>query len=130
MERSELMSLAYEASDELNQTEMVRAYESASKALDAEHLQPLIEAFNQAKSRFEDASKYGKHHPDFKQASAVLMIAKSALYQTPEYKAFQTAQATLNLYLGEVSRKLTQMLASTLVSSDKNICQKGSHHGQ
>jgi len=130
MERSELMALAYEASDELNKTEMVRAYESASKALEAEHLQPLIAAFNQAKNRFEAVAKYGKLHPDFKQASSGLMVAKTALFQTPEYSAFQSAQAALNRYLGEVSRNITQMLASTLVSSDKNTCQKGSHHGQ
>ena len=128
MDRTELIDLTYEAMDELKTQPMYLNYLEAKKRIDKPELSPLFDAFNQAKLQFERVSKYGKYHPDYKQTSLNLMQAKSALYSTDDYKCYQEANQTLNLYLRDISFKITQMLSACLVTSNKiSSCHTKGH---
>ncbi|PKK99905.1 MAG: hypothetical protein CVV56_08890 [Tenericutes bacterium HGW-Tenericutes-1] len=128
MDRTQLIDLTYEAVDEIKNLDIYKDYLNAKKAIDKIELSPLFEAFNQAKQQFDSVSKYGKYHPDYKQATLKLMEAKTALYSTKDYIAYQKANETLNLYLRNISFKITQMLSECLVTSDKKAsCHTKGH---
>lgn len=128
MDRTQLIDLTYEAVDEIKQQDMYINYIAAKKEIDKIELRPLFDAFNQAKSQFDEVSKYGKFHPDYKQATFKLMETKTALYSTKEYIAYQKANETLNLYLRDISFKITQMLSECLVTSNnKASCHTKGH---
>jgi cell fate (sporulation/competence/biofilm development) regulator YlbF (YheA/YmcA/DUF963 family) len=125
MERMDLMTLAYEVSDEIKQSELYSAYILSIKSLEKDSIQPLITAFNIAKNRYNDIMKYGKHHPNFKESSEQLMKAKTALYQTQEYKSYYQAYENLNRILQDATRKITNLLDDCIVSNEQIACQKG-----
>jgi len=128
MDRTELMNLTYEAIDEIKSQAMYSNYLVAKKGIEKPELNPLIEAFIQAKQHFEKVAQYGKFHPDYKQATQVLMQTKTALYQTDEYRAYQQATETINIYLRDISFKMNEMLSTCLVASkEKAACHTKGH---
>ena len=128
MDRTQLIDLTYEAVDEIKNQDMYNSYIAAKKEIDKIDLRPLFDAFIEAKNYFDEVSKYGKFHPDYKQATLKLMEAKTALYSTKEYIAYQKANETLNLYLRDISFKITQMLSECLVTSNnKASCHTKGH---
>jgi len=130
MDFSELTMLAFEASDELKQSQHYLAYLAGLAGLKDESIQPLLTAFDLSKHRYDEIMKIGKHHPDFKVATQALMQAKTNLYQTPQYIAYLSAYEAINGYLGDISIRLNRMLDSCLVSGGiKKACQKGHTHG-
>ncbi len=131
MDFSELSMLAFEASDELKQSQMYQDYLQSLSGLNDESIKPLIKAFEAAKYQYDQIMIIGKHHPDFKSSSARLVQAKTSLYQTHQYKAYLSAYETLNHYLGDVSDQINRTLESCLVGNGtKKACQKGNNHGQ
>ncbi|MCK7488187.1 MAG: hypothetical protein MZU97_23925 [Bacillus subtilis] len=74
-----------------------------------------------AKLRFEEVAKYGKFHPDYPEASKRLQLAKTALYETPEYHAYIQAKTAIDQLLQAFSDDLNKIL-EPLVFGPSHSC--------
>lgn len=119
MDRIQLIDLAYETVEEIKKSELYQSFLSASNEYKSADILPLIEKYNDTLIKFDDISLYGKYHPGYEQAKANYTDAKTLLFQTQAYRNYQDALLKLNLYLHDISRKITNIINECLVSSNQ-----------
>lgn len=111
MSYNEIVQTAWEAVDEIKQSPSYRDFTKAQNSLATRaDLILLVEAFRLAKERYEEVAKYGKFHPDLPEASKRLQLAKTTLYQTPEYQSYIQAKTAIDQELQAFSDALNKIL--------------------
>lgn len=106
--------------DMIENSELRIKYNESKKMLESES--ELISEFNNVKAKYEDVTKYGKHHPDFKDVSKELIDIKTALYNNDKVKSYKDIEKKLLSLSKEISSKFSDLVET----SNKNCstCKK------
>ncbi len=84
-----------------------------------EKIQKLILDFEQAKSNFEEAQRFGKYHPDYATYRRELAQAKKSLDQEPLVQKYKQSHKSVQALLNQLSIRLgTAISKHIIVPSD------------
>jgi len=119
LDRMELIDLTYEVIDEIKQSDLYQAFIIASREYNRFELLPLKENYRLSKLKFEETSVYGKYHPDYTKSRLAYTEAKTILFQTQAYQAYQDALMKLNFKLRDISYAITNIIQACLISSNE-----------
>ena len=107
-----VINAVYDLVDEIkDKKEYVRLLE-LKKLMDTDTvIIKLINEFNDAKIKYNEVSKYGKHHPDLKEVRLVLASAKEALFTNKIINEYKQLEKEIQKILDNVSRKIAQSVS-------------------
>ena len=105
-----LITLTDQTIEEWMHSESFQAVKAAQEKLNDETVKSLLESFRLAQENYQDAKKYGKHHPDLGRYSKAFQEAKVALYTHPLMVDYQMASQHFQQQLDA----FTQALAHTI----------------
>jgi cell fate (sporulation/competence/biofilm development) regulator YlbF (YheA/YmcA/DUF963 family) len=71
----------------------------------------LLERFNICKTKFEDVSKYGKHHPDLKKVQLELASLKTDVFTNEVIAEYKKLEKQIQKMLDDVSRKIAKSVS-------------------
>ncbi len=71
----------------------------------------LINDFNKCKVKFEEVSKYGKHHPDLKKVQLELASIKTEVFTNEIIVEYKKLEKEIQKILDDVSRKIAQSVS-------------------
>ncbi len=71
----------------------------------------LIVDFNKMKIKYDEVSKYGKHHPDLKEVRIKLAKSKEALFTNEVIKEYKALEKEMQSILDNVSRKIAKSVS-------------------
>ncbi|KFZ26105.1 MAG: hypothetical protein KQ78_01670 [Candidatus Izimaplasma bacterium HR2] len=71
----------------------------------------LINDFNKCKVKFEEVSKYGKHHPDLKKVQLELASIKTKVFTNEIIVEYKKLEKEIQKILDDVSRKIAQSVS-------------------
>lgn len=71
----------------------------------------FLEEFNKYKLKFEEVSKYGKHHPDLKKVQLELAEIKTKVFTNEIISEYKTLEKELQKILDDVSRQIAQSVS-------------------
>lgn len=71
----------------------------------------LITDFNKCKVKFEEVSKYGKHHPDLKKVQLELASIKTKVFTNEIIGEYKKLEKEIQKILDDVSRKIAQSVS-------------------
>lgn len=71
----------------------------------------LINDFNKSKIKFEEVSKYGKHHPDLKKVQLELASIKTDVFTNEIIAEYKKLERNMQKILDDISRKIAQSVS-------------------
>ncbi len=70
-----------------------------------------VQAFNKAKTKYYEAAKYGKYHPDLKITKQELAKTKEALFINEIVKEYKQLEKEVQTSLNTISKKIAQSVS-------------------
>lgn len=112
---SELLQKTYDLVDEIKSTDSYkRMVELAFIIRENKDIITLIDAFKKQKEKYEEASKYGKYHPDLKEIQINLKQTKENLYNNDIIKEYKDCEKQIQSILNNVSKEIAQAVSSKI----------------
>ncbi len=71
----------------------------------------LINDFNKCKLKFEEVSKYGKHHPDLKKVQLELASIKTKVFTNEIIAEYKKLEKEIQKILDDISRQIAQSVS-------------------
>ncbi len=102
-----LLDAVYNLVDEIKEKkEYIRLLE-LKKILNTDtEIIELINAFNKDKIKYDEVSKYGKHHPDLKEVRLALTKSKEELFTNTYISEYKQLEKEIQKLLDVISRKI------------------------
>lgn len=112
---TDLMNKTYDLVDEIKSSEIYKRLIELHKIINKdEDIIKLIEHFKKQKVKLEEASKYGKYHPDLKQIQLNLKEAKENLYNNDIIKEYKQCEKEIQKILNNISKELAKAVSSKI----------------
>lgn len=112
---SELLQKTYELIDEIKSLKQYKRLKELSLIINQnQEIRTMIETFNKYKLKYEEASKYGSHHPDLKQIQINLKDAKEILYNNDIIKEYKDCEKQIQSILNNVSKEIAQTVSNKI----------------
>jgi cell fate (sporulation/competence/biofilm development) regulator YlbF (YheA/YmcA/DUF963 family) len=112
LERVELLEEAELIARMVIQSEEAEQYRESLKILNSDQdAQNLIKRFIHIKERYEEVSRFGKYHPDYKEVNMETRYLKREVDLHPSIHAFKKAEKQLQELLDEISVLLGQSVS-------------------
>ncbi|MFH5881001.1 YlbF family regulator [Liberiplasma polymorphum] len=92
----------------------------------SEELHALIYAFQEAKTKYEEAKQYGKYHPDLKRYTTNYQQAKQILFTHETIKAYKEAEKAFQAMLDDIAKDIASAVSTQVKYEHK---YKFSHKG-
>lgn len=130
MDTTDILSKAWEVTDEIKMTPEYREFREAEKAImTVPECQLLVASFERANLAFSSTYVYGKSHPDFAKTKEALVNARAILFQRPEYIHYLETKQRLDNLLKTVTDAINGLI-SPLDLNRTHTCKKGTPHGK
>jgi cell fate (sporulation/competence/biofilm development) regulator YlbF (YheA/YmcA/DUF963 family) len=111
METNEILTKAYELADVIVHSDLYKSYKKYQQILkENEDVNQLLIIFHKEKERFEEASKYGKYHPDYEKIKNEYQLAKVNLMNNENFKMFKQLERQLETVVFEVEKQLRTLV--------------------
>ncbi len=111
----EVLTLAYELVDEIKSSDTYLAFKRVDRLVrESTEVQELSKTFKEAEEKYNDAKKYGKHHPDLKKRQKAFREAKKSLYEHPLVKKHKETERALQTMLDEIGDTLAKSVSTRL----------------
>jgi len=102
-----VINAVYELVDEIKDLKEYKRLLELRKLTDTDPLViKLINEFNNIKIKYDEVSKYGKHHPDLKEVQLALAKTKEQLFTNKVISEYKKLEKEVQKVLDEVSRKI------------------------
>ncbi len=110
-----LIEKTYDLLDEIKSTPAYQGLLTLNKQINAdEHVKQLITLFKTSEAKYNDAKRYGKHHPDLKQYKAEFQKASYELFRHPLVKQYKVYERELNTLLETIASELAAIVSPRL----------------
>ena len=107
-----VLNLVYDLVDEIkSKDEYIRLLELKQILDNDPIISNLIIEFNKTKIKFEEVSKYGKHHPDLKQVQIELALIKTKVFTNEVISEYKKLEKEIQKILDDVSRQIAQSVS-------------------
>jgi len=104
-----VLNLVYDLVDEIKSKEdYIKLLELKKKMKSDPYIVNLLKKFKETKIKFEEVSKYGKHHPDLKKVQLELAEIKTEVYTNEIIKEYKILEKEIQKILDDISRQLAQ----------------------
>ncbi|MDD3122844.1 MAG: YlbF family regulator [Candidatus Izemoplasmatales bacterium] len=124
MNEFEMILKTYEALDEIKESKEFKEVQNALNILLENSLsKALVDNFVLLKQKYEDVTKYGKHHPDFQKTTDTFIQAKTNLYQNLLYIDYSSKLKAFNESIQFFNDGLNEILKNSVINATKS-CQK------
>ncbi len=121
----ETIEKTYALIDEILETKTFIAFKEAKKALDdCSKATGVIETFNAAKTKYEDAKQYGKYHPDLKRYQRELQVAKTELFNHPRIQEYKRCERAFSEMLDDIALRLAAAISPRIAVDTANTFKK------
>lgn len=105
LERIELLDQTDELSKMILQSDIAEQYRECLKKLKGNEMtQRKIREFSRAKELYEEVQRFGKYHPNYKEAMSKIRIVKRELDLDEHVANFKKAENDLQALLDEISK--------------------------
>jgi len=105
--KEKVLQRVYDLVDEIkSKKEYIRLKELKGILDSDESLSKLVLEFNKAKDKYNEVSKYGKHHPDLEKVQNSLSQSKNALFTNEIISEYKVLEKEIQKLLDEISRKI------------------------
>lgn len=109
------MNKTYDLVDEIKSTKSYKRLIELNEIMKTDKsIIELIEVFNKTKLKFEEASKYGKYHPDLKETQLKLKVAKENLYKNDIIVEYKQCEKDIQIILNNISKELATTISSKI----------------
>ena len=110
---SELLKIADLVILEIQQMPEYKRWIDTNRLIELDKdIQSLMSAFNQSKSRYEEAKKYGEYHPNLKQYRSQYQKAKTALFSHPTVIEHKNAEKAVQSVLLTLSKNIATSVST------------------
>lgn len=123
METYEIINQTLDCIDNMKKNSAYLSLKEKAEAVN-DNCKELIETFTEAKTKYYEVMKYGKHHPDYQEAVQKLTNAKTMLYQNQFYQAYLNELTSFNQELSIFNEALNEVMSACLMDQNKH-CVKG-----
>ncbi len=111
----ETVEKVYRLVDEIKGTDAYKTMLQKHREIEAdEHVQALIASFKKAEANYNEAQKYGKHHPNLKHRKQAFSEAKAELYNHPLVKAYKQAEKSLQERLDAIGTHIAASVSKRI----------------
>lgn len=118
--KENVLNAVYALVDEIkNKTEYVRLLELKKIIAEDAKIIDLITIFNKTNKEFDEAAKYGTHHPDLLKIKTNLTNAKVALYTNEIVSEYKKLEKEIQSLLDLVSRKIANSVSPKIKSPNE-----------
>lgn len=108
----ELIMKTYDVIDEIKSSKTYKRMQILYNDINSnEMIIEFVKEFNKAKIKFEETSKYGKYHPDLKDAQKNLLVAKEKLYTNDIVKEYKACEKEIQSILNSISKDIAQAVS-------------------
>ncbi len=115
LDMSTILLQAYQLADEINESHEVKEYLNAKHKLDQDpEAQKLIQEFNKAKSKFEEARRFGRYHPDYQETKEQAMALVKKVQEYPSVHACLEKEKRLDQLLHQVSLTIAHSVSKSV----------------
>lgn len=80
----------------------------------ANDLEPLMAAYQKDKTRFDEARRFGIHHPDLKAIKTAYQKSKTVLFNDPRVQQYLEAHSTLQSLLSQLAHRLGESVSKSI----------------
>lgn len=107
-----VLNKVYDLVDEIkSKEEYIRLLELKKIMENDSFIVDLINKFNKCKVKFEEVSKYGKHHPDLKKVKLELSNIKFEVFTNEIISEYKKLEKQIQKILDDVSRQIAQSVS-------------------
>ncbi|MGA8941126.1 MAG: YlbF family regulator [Thermoactinomyces sp.] len=115
LDMSTILLEAYQLADEINESPEVKEYLDAKKKLENDpEAQNLIQEFYKAKSQFEEASRFGRFHPDYRKMKERALDLVQKLHAYPPVHNYLESEKRLDQLLYQVSLTIARSVSESV----------------
>ncbi len=108
----DLLNKTYDLVDEIKDLDVyIKLLELHKEMTTSTEIIGLIEMFTKANIKYDEASKYGKHHPDLKQTQLSLQEAKENLYNNDIIKEYKKCEKEIQKILNHISKEIANTVS-------------------
>ena len=112
MMKAEIIDAVYDLVDEIkDKKEYKRLLQLKDIIENDELIIKLISNFNKAKTKYMEAAKYGRHHPDIKEVQTSLARCKEELFTNEIVSEYKKLEKEIQNYLDSISREIAQCVS-------------------
>ena len=110
-----VLNIVYDLVDEIKlKDEYIRLLELKTILDNDPIISNLIIEFNKCKIKFEEVSKYGKHHPDLKQVQIELAEIKTKVFTNKIISEYKKLEKEIQKILDDISRQIAQSVSPSI----------------
>jgi cell fate (sporulation/competence/biofilm development) regulator YlbF (YheA/YmcA/DUF963 family) len=130
-----IQEMSEELARDILKSDLGLVYIKNKMAMESDHdAQEKISNFLHNKKKFEEISKYGKYHPEYKELSKKVRVLKREMDMHPSIAAFKMAETKFEALLEDVSRILGHSVSKNIMIPSSNPLyskghKKGCGHG-
>ena len=107
-----IINATYDVVDEIKSSKEYQRLVYLSRYINEnEDIQSLIKAFKKAETKYNDAKKYGKYHPDLKKIKEDLQVAKVNLYTNDIVEELKTLEGNIQKQLDNVAKSIATSIS-------------------
>jgi cell fate (sporulation/competence/biofilm development) regulator YlbF (YheA/YmcA/DUF963 family) len=107
-----VLNKVYDLVDEIkSKEEYIRLLELKKIMENDPFIVNLINEFNKCKVKFEEVSKYGKHHPDLKKVQMELSNIKFEVFTNEIISEYKNLEKQIQKILDDISRQIAQSVS-------------------
>ncbi|MEC9485018.1 MAG: YlbF family regulator [Candidatus Izemoplasma sp.] len=108
----EVMIKAYDLVDEIKSSDAYQEYIKLENDIaNNKDIQETVAQFQKAKSAYEEAKQYGKHHPDLKSRQRTLADVKKNLYSYSSVARYKQLEIKLQKQLDRISKTIANAIS-------------------
>lgn len=108
----ELLNKTYDLVDEIKNLPIyIRMIELNKQMKESKSISTLVDVFNRVKTKYDEVSKYGKHHPDLKKVQIELKDAKENLYNNDIIKEYKNCERQIQKVLNNISKEIANTIS-------------------
>jgi len=110
--KDKVLNRVYDLVDEIKSKEEYIRLLELKKILDNDPvIVNLLDNFNKSKLKYEEVSKYGKHHPDLKKVQLELADIKTKVFTNEIVSEYKKIEKKIQNILDKVSREIAQSVS-------------------
>lgn len=77
-------------------------------------LEPLMATYQNDKARFDEARRFGEHHPDLKAIKSAFQDSKTRLFSDPRVQQYLTAHSNYQTLLSTIAARLGESVSKSI----------------
>ncbi|MCF7927185.1 MAG: YlbF family regulator [Candidatus Izimaplasma sp.] len=107
----DILNQVYRLVDELKNKEHYIKLKQLEKELETPEIKTLIDEYVKVKKRYQEVTKYGKHHPDLTKTKLAFSQIKEQLFTQDVIKQYKENEKKIQRDLNTVSEKLAKAIS-------------------